>query len=330
MRPCLLLGLAYVLFACAAVPTVPAALETQPVAEGEDAADDPAIWVNPGDPGASVVLGTSKRGGLYVYDLTGAVRQYLPVGNLNNVDLRAQAWGDPSRVLIAASARRPASLGLLELDPNTGDVRLARKHGLDLHEPYGSCMYQAPDGGLYVIVNDKDGRFEQYVLHADHRLELARVWRLDSQPEGCVADDARQVLYLGEEKRGIWQMSADPLQAMERRLVDEVGERLVADVEGLTIIGDALVASSQGNSSYAVYDLPSAEFVGSFRVGTGGEADAVSGTDGIAGVDDVLPGFEQGLLVVQDDVNTNPPANQNFKYVSWRSVLMALSITTPR
>jgi 3-phytase len=39
--------------------------------------DDPAIWINPADPAASLVLGTDKDadGALYVFDLNGHRRR---------------------------------------------------------------------------------------------------------------------------------------------------------------------------------------------------------------------------------------------------------------
>lgn len=43
--------------------SVTATVETDPVPHDGDAADDPAIWVHPTDPGRSVILGTDKRGG---------------------------------------------------------------------------------------------------------------------------------------------------------------------------------------------------------------------------------------------------------------------------
>jgi len=67
---------------------VQAALETEPVASRGDAADDAAIWVNPVDPAASVIIGTDKQRGLIVYRLDGTVVQSLPDGRMNNVDLR--------------------------------------------------------------------------------------------------------------------------------------------------------------------------------------------------------------------------------------------------
>ena len=45
--------------------------ETEAVATtNADAADDPAIWRNPADPAASLIVGTDKKAGLHVYDLT--------------------------------------------------------------------------------------------------------------------------------------------------------------------------------------------------------------------------------------------------------------------
>ena len=59
---------------CATVPpaitgdpavTVTAVAQTPPVGTARaDAADDPAIWRNPANPAASLVVGTDKKGGL--------------------------------------------------------------------------------------------------------------------------------------------------------------------------------------------------------------------------------------------------------------------------
>src|SRR5690348_13100849 len=66
-------------------------------AGGDANADDPAIWVNERDRGASRVIATAKNGGLRVYDLAGRERQAIATppapgeddeaGRFNNVDL---------------------------------------------------------------------------------------------------------------------------------------------------------------------------------------------------------------------------------------------------
>ena len=87
-----------------------------------------------------------------------------------------------------------------------------------------------------------------------------RRFAVGSQTEGCVADDERGDLYIGEEAKGIWRYSAEPNAGTKRARVDSTGPdgHLEAEVEGLALArGPArsgyLIASSQGDSSFAVY-----------------------------------------------------------------------------
>src|SRR3546814_12093142 len=55
------------------LPPVPvsASGETQPVGTNRaDAADDPAIWVDPANPNHALIVATDKQAGLTAYDLT--------------------------------------------------------------------------------------------------------------------------------------------------------------------------------------------------------------------------------------------------------------------
>jgi len=58
-----------------------------------------------------------------------------------------------------------------------------------------------------------------------------------------------------------------------------------------------------------------------------GGIEGVSDTDGI-GVTSrpVGPQFPNGLLVVQDGLNLDPSEHQDFKYVSWRAIELALGL----
>ncbi len=67
------------------------------------------------------------------------------------------------------------------------------------------------------------------------------------------------------------------------------GKDLVADIEGLTLAPDGkdggyLIASVQGNSSYALFSLPDTNLVARFRIVANADKsiDEVTGTDGIA------------------------------------------------
>ena len=53
-----------------------------------DAADDPAVWIHPRDPGLSLVLGTDKQGGLHSYNMDGSEQQVVAdAPRPNNVDV---------------------------------------------------------------------------------------------------------------------------------------------------------------------------------------------------------------------------------------------------
>ena len=58
------------------------------------------------------------------------------------------------------------------------------------------------------------------------------------------------------------------------------------------------------------------------------QIDETSDTDGIAATSTPLPGFPEGLLVVQD--GDNPGGNQNFKLVSWTDVRRTLELPSGR
>ena len=311
------------------------ALETAPVPSRGDAADDPAIWIHPTSPERSLVVGTDKRSGLLAFDLDGNRRQYIPAGNLNNVDLRAGAWGRDDLTIAAASARRPDQIVLFELDHASGELRAVGRHDPVVDEPYGICLFLDAERQPWIVLNGKDGLFVQFELHPDYRVTEARRWRTNTQPEGCVADDAAGMLYIGEEGYGVWTLTADPAQPAELAAFAAIADgAMTADVEGLALYrardadGGAarqyLLVSSQGDNSFAVYDTGTGAHMGGFRVGGHDEIDDVSETDGIAATSTPLPGFPDGLLVVQD--GDNPRGNQNFKLVSFSEVRRALGL----
>ncbi len=306
--------------------SVVASLETEPVPSGDDAADDPAIWVDPHDPARSLVIGTDKRWGLDVYDLSGHRVEALEIGNINNVDLRVHPWGEDF-TLVVGSERLPSRLVLLRLDHETRRLTLLRQHPLDLPAPYGVCIGLDSEERPLVVLNDKDGRFLQLSVSRSFDIEVVRTWRTETQPEGCVVDEPRNRVFFGEENRGIWWGSFEPDEPMAATLLDSIeGQNLTADVEGLAIavtpLDTYLLASSQGDSTFAVYSLTDDALVGRFTVGEGA-VDAVSGTDGLDATGIALPGFPGGLVVVQDDVNT-PSDNQNFKFIDFDTVLEVL------
>jgi 3-phytase len=309
-------------------PTV----ETRPVPHAGDAADDPAVWVDSSHPARSVVVGTDKKGGLGVYDLAGRQLHYLPIGDMNNVDLRRGVRGiapGGAATIVVAGDRTTNTLRVFRLDPRTRTLQEIKRAAVRPRiEVYGSCLYRNPrTGALYAFVDSKRGEVEQWRLSGVRPGRLVRSFAVSSQTEGCVADDALGRLYLGEEEVGIWRFGAGPHDGTTGHLVASVsaGGPLVGQVEGLALApargGGYLLASSQGNDSFAVFRRTGNNgFVGSFRVADARGVDGTQGTDGIeVATAPMGPAFPHGVFVAQDGVNDR--GAQNFKFVPLQAIL---------
>ncbi|GAB4549518.1 MAG: hypothetical protein Tsb0014_44180 [Pleurocapsa sp.] len=282
----------------------------------------------------------------------------------NNVDLAygvqyTNQLGETSTVDLAiTSDRANDTLAIFAIDPDTRQLTDVTAFdipetifGVDDGEAtaYGLATYTSVvDGKNYVFVSQADGNKVAQLeitarLGAADGLEVsAEVIRIidvpvpegedaeEYQVEGMVVDRETGYLYLGQEDYGIWKYAAEPNDNSEPVLVDTVeGENLEADVEGLTIYygedgNGYLLASSQGDNTFAIYDRAgSNSYLGSFAVEGVEESDGADITSMPLG--DNYPG---GLLVVQDSSNTPQVVfgdpedgeiqnfNTNFKYVS--------------
>ncbi|WP_231993154.1 phytase [Mitsuaria sp. 7] len=320
------------------IPVATPSAQTEPVRGGGDAADDPAIWVHPTQPAKSRILGTDKKRGLAVYDLQGRETQFLPVGRVNNVDLRQRVrYGDRSWDLAVATQRDQRSVLLFGID-GAGKVSTLAELPTGLDEVYGICSARNPAGGLDVFVNDKDGRLLQLrVMRKAGAWASAQVasMKLATQPEGCVADEPGRQLFIGEEKRGLWRVALDADGRLgDAAVILPVGDMLHADVEGMAVhrspAGAWLVVSSQGNDSYVVLDADAPHAVkGRFRVGLNPARgiDAASETDGLDVTSASLGGeYGEGMLVVQDGHKRWPMGRQNFKLVPWSEVVRVIEV----
>jgi len=323
---------------------VPAQRETAPVGTANvDAADDPAIWRNATNPAASLLLGTDKKAGLYVYGLDGKVRDFAPAGALNNADLRAIRLADgTTRILVGASDRTDRAEPRIALFALDGQAAKLTPLGADSflkpgHAPteaYGFCMGAPVAPGelarAYVVLKDGTVAESRLVEQAGRIVpEHLRDVKVATQAEGCVVDDATHTLYVAEEDVAIWKvpLSAAALTATSFARVGKA-DGLVDDIEGLAIAREPgrawLVASSQGDDAYALFDLATGKPAGRFRI-NGGAIDGTSDTDGIEVVlGDFGPDFPEGVFMAQD--GNNAPDAQNFKLLSWRAIRTALGL----
>ncbi|MBD0379617.1 phytase [Paenibacillus sp. WST5] len=317
--------------------------ETEAVDSGDDAADDPAIWVDSMDPAKSKLIATNKAGGILVYDLDGKQLQSYKVGKMNNIDLRYDfPLGGKKADIVAATNRTTNTIDVFSVSGDTGELTniVDKPIKSSMGEVYGFSLYHSlKSGKFYALVLGKKGEFEQYELSDNGSGKvtgkLVREFRLATQSEGMVADDEYGHIYIAEEDAAIWKYNAEPDGGNEAIAQVDIadGRRLQDDIEGLTLYygkdgSGYMIASSQGSNSYAVYKREGNNpYISNFTIADGDNIDGTSETDGI----DVLSfglgaKYPNGIFVSQDDANyeNGKKLNQNFKIVGWEQIAKAI------
>ena len=290
----------------------------------------------------------------------------------NNVDIvYGFALGGAQVDLAVTSDRANDALAIFAIDPAsqtlhdvTSPDMPASIFGVDDGEQtaYGLATYTALDTGVtYVFVTQADGnQVAQLQLRDDGAGKVtAEVVRritvpavsddpADAQSEGIVVDRELGFVYVAvedgvEEGIAIVKYAATPEGGDNPEpLLLLPADALLPDVEGLTIYYGAdgsgyLLASSQGDSTYAVYARAGDNaYLGSFAIGGKDGIDPANESDG-ADIINVALGdaFPSGLLVVQDGANDPQFAaindeeienrSTNFKFVPWETVANAFA-----
>ena len=287
--------------------------ETYPGFTG-DVADGAAIYPNGSD---SLILATNKAtgGGLYVLGLDGQIVSSTLGFAANSVDWRA--W-DGGRILVMTVDRDTNQIKYFWLNPATKTLTVAGTTTL-AYEPYGSCLYVHSNGNVYAFISDRGAddfgthSVRQYLLTRSGETvsagSVVRTITADGVMEGMAADDATGVIFVSREDHGLYRYSAAPGGSTTPTTVDTVGAgNLVADVEDVAIArhadGDKLLVSSQGDSSYHVYNLATLAHEQRFTIARPGGSTSVLDTDGLDVLLTPMGDFTDGLIVVHDGGRT--------------------------
>ncbi|MDA1341986.1 MAG: phytase [Proteobacteria bacterium] len=338
-KACLALALfVLMLSSCSQDQNIYASFETPPVITAEDAADDPAIIVNFKNPSQSLIFGTDKKSGVYLYDLKGRELGYASLGNINNIDVR-QLNG---QVLVTATNRSIQAIEYWTFDQEDFFDSEARPFDIfssaiksattkSAINVYGICMGLINSSPVAFVTEDMGPRVELWTLDNS---ALVGTFDNGGESEGCVYDDENQILFISEEEtNGVlkaYDLTEDfPFESPV--IVDSRQGNIGGDPEGVAIYKTSetegyVVLSSQGDSKYNLYDRNAPyTFLTSFQVlGKEGGIDGTSDTDGIAVSSYNFRGkFFKGLMVVQDGYNYDGEElkNQNFKIVSFQDIL---------
>jgi 3-phytase len=314
--------------------------------------DDPAIWVNPKQPSASLIIGTMKvaapDGGLGVFTLDGKRKQMVqPIDRPNNVDVEYGLLLGGRKVDIAvATERNRQCLRIFAVDAN--GLRDLAPEGLPVFAgqtgqqqlPMGIGLYKRKkDGAIFAIVSRKSGPRSgylwQYRIDDDGsgkpRATKVREFGAFSgvgEIEPVLVDDELGYVYYSDEGAGIHKYHADPDHtAANDELALFAREGFRGDREGIALwIGPRgtgyLVATDQlpGISEYHLYPRagePGQPHQHDRRIASFSANATV--TDGIEVISTPLgPEFPRGMMVAMNE------AGRNFVLLDWRRVLPLL------
>ena len=305
---------------------VTANVETEPVFAGDDAADDMCVLENIINPESSLIISSDKKYGIIVYDLEGVKLYDYEVGRINNVDIL------PSRSLqnkyIVAGTNRTYNSIDIYLFNSAGELEnlILRKEIPSLKDVYGITFYR-DDFNTYLFISDKKGNVEQWSYNNDEvnsEIKFVRKLKFSSLVEGLVADESKGKIYIGQERKGIWELNAFPSFDSQKKLIFKKSKNFKPDFEGLALRDDGngegyLIASVQGSNGYLIIDRKSLDAKIFFRIIDGDKIDGTTETDGIDVTSIKTSKFPNGFFIAQDDDNDG--LNQNFKLVDWNKIL---------
>ena len=305
---------------------VTANVETEPVFAGDDAADDMCVLENFNNSESSLIISSDKKYGIIVYDLEGVKLYDYEVGRINNVDI-LPSRSFQNKYIVAGTNRTYNSIDIY-LFNSKGELEnlILRKEIPSLKDVYGVTFYR-DDFNTYLFISDKKGNVEQWSYNNDEvnsEIKFVRKLKFSSLVEGLVADESKGKIYIGQERKGIWELNAFPSFDSQKKLIFKKSKNFKPDFEGLALRDDGngegyLIASVQGSNGYLIIDRKSLDAKIFFRIIDGDKIDGTTETDGIDVTSIKTSKFPNGFFIAQDDDNDG--LNQNFKLVDWNKIL---------
>ena len=308
--------------------------ETDSYESFDDYFDDPAIWVTK-NPKESLILGTHKKEGVFVYNLEGRLLHTVKMKKTNNIDVFSGPSARGKIIEGAVLSIKGKGLQFFKLSQSFPYLKKSSPLIKTEVKSYGICS-MVFKGDIYVAVTGKKGNAQVFVYQKKgERLVLKenQILDIDTKNEGCVFNQKTGDLFIAEEERGLWKWElSNKYDAYgEGKLIAEVPQfDLAADLEGLAIYNaggvELLIVSVQSKNHFALFDLNGQhDYRGSFSIKASKGIDGVSHTDGIASTSlNLGPLYPMGLFVVQDNENYDLEkgfTGQNFKLVSWDIIL---------
>ncbi len=288
--------------------------------------DDPAIWVNPNNPGESLIIGTDKgeeNGGLFVFNLKGQLIDSLSVYPLmrpNNVDVEyGFTYADSLIDIAVCTERNMNTIRVFSLP----DMKAIDNGGIPVFDdqeqkaPMGLALYKDAQDSIHAIVSRKEGPTQGYLeilsLDSDtNGFVIAKDSKYFGQFSGkkeieaLFVDDASGILYYSDENYGIRKYDLNKLEELLVFGQDDFKE----DNEGISMATDSLsylLVSDQQAHAFNVYSGSDQQWITKFAV----EAEESDGSETYVGY--LNEEFPEGIFVAMSE-------GAVFHYYDWRDI----------
>jgi 3-phytase len=296
--------------------------------------DDPAIWLSPESPGASLIIGTDKgtendadgsrmNAAVVAFRTTGELVQRIPLLRPNNVDVEygLSVQGVSTDIAVTCERNRAAIRVYSISGGSAAPLKAIDNGGIDAFatepEEDRACMgvgvFKRPgDGAIFALFSRKSGPSSAYIWQyriqdADGdgvvEVEFARAFGLfsgDGEIEAVAVDDAAGVVYYADEGCCVRSYLADPdTPGAADPLLTFGHDGFAKDREGISVYMPPQSQSDAGGAGFLI--ISDQQRNGTFRMFCRDSphefvgAVQIAGTDGSDGSEVISTSLGPGL-----------------------------------
>ena len=252
------------------------------------AIDQDDMCVFPGNKESSgplVFVSDKKADAIFAYTFDGDLVDTTVVSTPGNIDLRSNVRvGDRLETVVVVNLRNVNLLAVFVIDRSNHRLKRLDSGEIKTIENYGGTLYHDKQTGtLHFITTSKEFGAAQYcIINSNGDIDGSLIRRFEvGMCEGAVSDDNAGIVYISDERKGVWRFDLSSNQKPAGTLVVRVGEHgLIGDLEGLALVTidnkKCLIVSDQGSSRFRAYAVEQRfEPCGVFAI------DGAKSTDGI-------------------------------------------------
>lgn len=298
--------------------------------------DDMCIWIHPKDVKKSTIIAADKIANkIFVYNADGKTLQSLDCVKPGNIDLRYNFLFQGEKIDVVATTTRGKENKILiyQVNPKTKLLHRIDDEKCDLEvtnrskrKSFGGTLYHNKrTQKFYFFKTDEDKyqKIQQYEIYDNGKgsvsLKKVREWPSPGKCEGAVADDEKEVVYICQEKKGIWKFGANPEDRTVGKLVVTPQDTRLG-LEGVAIYKTSkeegyLIVSRQNRDTFQIFDRIDNNYIASFHI------DGIISTDGLDITNySIHDNYAQGTFICH--------TRRHIVGLSWKTIAQKLKLQT--